>query len=222
MTERCEEIRELAPELALGIVEGEQRGRALEHLADCPECRRRVEELTEVADELLLLAPHREPGAGFESRVLGELLPKPQRRRRRRLRLVFAPGAAALAAAGVTLAIVWNDVQTAHHYDSVLQQANGKEFEAYSLYDGDSLAGTVFSYQGSPSWVQIDVNPGHRQGLTSAELVTNDGTQVPLHWFQLDAGGASGGSIPVDPHQVSVLRLSPAGGGQALVAHFTG
>jgi DNA ligase D len=47
MDPRCEELRELAPELALGVVEGEERGRALEHLADCPECRRRVEELAE-------------------------------------------------------------------------------------------------------------------------------------------------------------------------------
>ena len=66
---RCEEFRELAPELALGIVEGEERGRALEHLADCPDCRRRVEELSEVADGLLLAAPHREPPVGAGARV---------------------------------------------------------------------------------------------------------------------------------------------------------
>jgi hypothetical protein len=221
MDPRCEETRELAAELALGVVEGEERGRALQHLADCPDCRLRVEELSEVADELLLLAPHREPPVGFESRVLAEVLPKPQPKRRRRWRLVAAPAAAALASAALALAIVSPDLRLASHYRHTLDQAHGKEFESYALRGaGDAHVGTIFSYEGSPSWVHIDVDPGHRAGLTSAELVTDDGSQVPLRWFHLDAAGGSGGSIPVDPKQVSVLRLSGAPGAQPLIAHF--
>ncbi|MGA9635843.1 MAG: hypothetical protein WBQ41_11465, partial [Solirubrobacterales bacterium] len=90
MDARCQETREIAVELALGIVEGEERGRALQHLAQCPECRSEVEKFSELADELLLLAPHREAPVGFESRVLNELLPAPEPKRRRRLRLVLA------------------------------------------------------------------------------------------------------------------------------------
>src|SRR6266550_7033253 len=105
MNPRCEETRELAAELALGVVEGEERGRALKHLADCPDCRAEVEKFSDVADELLLLAPHREAPVGFESRVLGELLPAPPPKRRR-LRLVLAPAAAAVAAVAITLAVV--------------------------------------------------------------------------------------------------------------------
>jgi hypothetical protein len=220
MDPRCEETRALAPELALGIVEGEERGRALQHLADCPECRIKVEELSEVADELLLLAPHREPPPGFESRVLSEVLPKRERKPRRRLRLVLAPAAAALAAVGITLAIVAPDLRLASHYQHTLDQAHGKEFESYALRAGETHVGTVFSYDGTPSWVHIDVDAGHRSGLTSAKLVTDDGTQIPLHWFSLDAAGGSGGSIPIDPHHVSVLRLSGAPGTPALVAKF--
>jgi predicted anti-sigma-YlaC factor YlaD len=133
MDPRCEELRELAPELALGIVEGEERGRALEHLVDCPECRRRVDDLAEVADQLLLLAPHREPPVGFESEVLRRVLPAPKPRRRRRLQLVFAPAAAALAAAAITLGLVWNDWQAGRDYNNSLDKAHGKQFEAYSL-----------------------------------------------------------------------------------------
>jgi Putative zinc-finger len=215
-----DEIRELAPELALGIVEGEERGRALQHLAECPDCRRYVESLSEVADELLLLAPHREPPVGFESRVLAEVLPPPQPKRRRRLRLVLAPAAAALAAAAIVLAIVAPDLRLASHYQSTLDTAHGKEFESYNLKSADgSYVGTVFSYEGNPSWIHIDVDSAHRAGLTSAELVTKDGGPVPLRWFHLDAGGGSGGSIPMDPKQVSVLRLSGPGTGP-LVARF--
>ncbi len=221
MDPRCEEIRELAPELALGIVEGEERGRALEHLADCPDCRRRVDELSEVADELLLLASHREPPPGFESSVLSEVLPQPPKRRRRRFSLVLAPAAAALAAAAITLGIVWNDVQSGRSYQGTLEKANGKQFEAYSLYGGQSVAGTVFSYEGAPNWLLITVDPTHRADLSRAELVMDDGSTRTLNWFQLDPSGSSGGGIPVDPHQVAVLRLLPGAGGQALVAHFT-
>ena len=224
MDPRCEEIRELGPELALGIVEGEERGRALEHLADCPDCRRRVEELTEVADELLLLAPHTEAPVGFESRVLGGVLPAPQpRRRRRRFALVLTPVAAALAAAGITLAVVAGDLRDASHYHQTLQEANGKEFEAYSLHGGGgSLAGTAFSYRGAPNWLLITVDPAHRADLTSAQLVMEDGSKRKLNWFHLDPSGSSGGGLPVDPTNVSVLRLLPGAGDQPLVAHFTG
>ena len=222
MDSRCEEFRELAPELALGIVEGEQRGRALEHLADCPDCRRRVEELSEVADGLLLAAPHREPPVGFESKVLSEVLPAPpKRRRRRRLALVLTPAAAAAASVAVTLGIVSGDLRDASHYHQTLQEANGKEFEAYSLDDGGAVAGTVFSYQGRPNWLVITVDPAHRADLTRAQLVMDDGSQIPLSWFQLDASGSSGGGIPVDPHDVSVLRLLPGAGDEPLVAHFS-
>jgi hypothetical protein len=222
MDPRCEELHELAPELALGTVEGEERGRALDHLADCPECRRRVEELAEVADQLLLLAPHREAPVGFESAVLRRVQPTPRPRRRRRLRLVLAPVAAALAAVAVTLGIVSGDLRDASHYHEALATANGKEFEAYSLYGGEGkLAGTVFSYQGAPSWILITVDPADRADLRRAQLVMDDGRQIPLNWFQLDLSGSSGGGIPVNPHSVSVLRLLPGAGGEPLVAHFS-
>ena len=221
MDARCQQTREMAAELALGIVEGEERGRALQHLAECPDCRAEVEKFSEVADDLLLLAPHREAPVGFESRVLNELLPAPQPKRRRRLRLVLAPAAAALAAAAIVLAIVAPDLRLASHYRHTLDEANGKEFESYALRAGDTHVGTVFSYEGSPSWVHIDVDQGRRAGMTAAELVTDDGNEIPLHWFQLDPAGGSGGSIPVDPNHVSVLRLSGAPGTQPLVARFS-
>jgi Putative zinc-finger len=222
MDARCEETRDVLAELALGVADGEERGRALQHLAECPECRAELEKLSDVADELSLLAPHREVPVGFESRVLSQVLPPPAPRRRRWPRLVLAPAAAALAAVGITLAIVWNDVQTASHYRDTLTKANGKEFEAYSLYGGGKFAGTAFSYQGAPSWLVITVDADHRADLQKAELVMNDGRQIPLNWFHLDSSGSSGGGIPVDPHAVNFLRLSPVAGGEPLVAHFTG
>ena len=167
-----------------------------------------------------MLAPQREVPIGFESRALAPLRPVSQpSRRRRRLRLALVPATAAVAAAAITLAVVSGDLQLASHYRHTLDNANGKEFESYSLRSGDTQAGTVFSYEGSPSWVLVTVDPAHRAGLKNAELVLNDGSQVPLRWFHLDSGGGSGGAIPVDPERVSVLRLTGADG-QPLVARF--
>jgi hypothetical protein len=223
MERRCEETRDLIAELALGIADGEERGRALEHLAECPECRAELEKLSDVADELALLAPHHEPPVGFESRVLDDLMPAPRPRRRRRLRLVLAPAAAAVAAVALTIGIVSDDLRLASHYRQTLDEAHGKEFEAYGLRtEAGASAGTVFSYHGSPSWILITVDPAHREGLRTAELVTDDGTQLPLRWFSLDRTGSSGGGIPIDPQRVSVLRLLPGGGGTPLVARFAG
>jgi hypothetical protein len=218
---RCDEIRELAPDIALGILEGEERAAALEHLAECPDCRRHVEQLSEVADELLLLAPHREVPVGFESRALAPLRPKAPQRRRRRWLQVLVPAAAAAAAVAITLAIVSDDLRTASHYRHTLDEAHGKEFESYALRQGGDRAGTVFSYKGSPSWILVNVDPPNRSGLKGAQLVTDDGSRIPLGWFSLDSSGSSGGSIPIDPDHVSVLRLQPAGGGEPLVARFS-
>src|SRR5262245_26047331 len=140
MDPRCEETRALAAELALGIVEGEERGRALEHLAVCPECRRKVEELSDVADELLLLAPAKEVPVGFESRALAGLEPPPKPRRRL-LPRILVPVTAALAAAGiavgVTLTVVSDDLDIAHKYKGALDEANGEAFVAYELQAPD-------------------------------------------------------------------------------------
>src|SRR5919197_6059366 len=73
LSERCRDIRELLPELALGIADGEARAEALQHLAGCPDCRRELEELSATADDLMALAPEREPPPGFEARVLDRL-----------------------------------------------------------------------------------------------------------------------------------------------------
>ena len=66
----CAQLRDVAPELALGVLGGAERGEALAHLDACSRCQVHVAELTEAADVLPLLAPEREPPPGFEARVL--------------------------------------------------------------------------------------------------------------------------------------------------------
>ncbi|HEX2192938.1 MAG TPA: zf-HC2 domain-containing protein [Acidimicrobiales bacterium] len=66
----CAQAEELASELALGTLDGEERAAVLSHVAACASCRELADRLAGVADGLLILAPPAEPPAGFESRVL--------------------------------------------------------------------------------------------------------------------------------------------------------
>lgn len=69
----CARIRELAPELALGLLTGEARADALAHLERCEGCRADVAALAQVADEVLLAAPEVAPPPGFADRVVARL-----------------------------------------------------------------------------------------------------------------------------------------------------
>src|SRR5918996_5343610 len=93
------EAHDLAAELALGVASGIERARALQHMETCARCRREVAVLGEVADELLLLVPTREPPVGFESRVLARVS-HPARRSSRWLRMLGL-AAAVVVAAGI-------------------------------------------------------------------------------------------------------------------------
>jgi hypothetical protein len=221
----CDQVRELAPELALGIADGAERSLALRHIARCPECRRALDELSAVTDELLLLVPEREPPAGFESRVLQRMHPPRARRSwlRRHRPLLAAVGAAA-AAAAVTLAVVLgvtgDDRRLADQYQRTLATARGTYFEAATLRaPGGGRAGVVFGYRGSPSWVFAELDPPYRSRAYRAELVLSSGRRVPLPALRVDAShGAAGRAIPVDLHRVSAVRFVGRSPGDALEA----
>ena len=227
---RCEEVRELAPEIALGIADGEQRAEALRHLSGCADCRRAVEQLTQVTDELLTVAPAQEPPAGFESRVVeamglgdsGSRRPRAPRLRLRRLALRVGPAIATAAVTAVAMiAIYHDDHQTAERYRATLAEANGQAFQAEMLTDGTGArSGVAFGYEGSPSWLLLTVDRSHRDAVTRAELQTKDGRTIPLRSLHLDAEGSWGGAIPVKLYQVASVRLLGDRPGDVLQASF--
>lgn len=231
----CDQVTELGPELALDVAAGEERDAALRHLNDCASCRRFVAELSSIGEELLLLAPDHQPDPGFDSRVLTRLT-GPARAVERRPR--FWPGfwprrwmaaaaaavvALALGAASVFLATA-GDRRLAEGYRAVLDEGRGSFFAAASLERGDDRVGTVFGYQGDPSWIVLTVPPsagGERE--FRAEVVTRDGRYLPLGDVLL--GGSAtvwGGELPVALSNVSELRLAAPDGRTAFIATFGG
>jgi anti-sigma-K factor RskA len=118
----CEQARELAPDVALGLLTGEERADALAHLEGCEACRAEVASLAVAADEVLLAAPEATPPAGFDARVLAALATQreaaeregtvavPRRRHPHRRRAwVGAAAAAVLVVVGGLTALVGSD-----------------------------------------------------------------------------------------------------------------
>ncbi|MGH2787876.1 MAG: zf-HC2 domain-containing protein [Actinomycetota bacterium] len=220
----CEEVRRLAPELALGISSGDERARALAHLAGCPDCRHFVAELSGVADEILLVAPAEEPPGGFEGRVLERL--REERSPRRRSPIILGAAAALVAAAvavGGVLFATRDDRRLAAHLKRDLAEANGDYFGVVSLRDPDGIKdGVVFAYEGSPPWLFLDVDDDMAPGSYAAEIVMDDGSTRALGTpFELTADKAWWASaLPVSWRDVSRLRIKDEAGAQVLSARF--
>jgi hypothetical protein len=226
----CEQVRDLAPELALGIAEGDERDAALRHLSSCGGCRQLVSELSSVGDELLPLAPAHDPPVGFESRVLARLTKPPQRRiipppARRWQWLTTAAAAVVLAAtlgAGSVLLATAGDRRLADSYQAVLAQGRGAYFLAAPLQGPQGRIGTVFGYQGQPPWVMVTLQPSIREeGRFQVQVVTHDRRYLSLGDATLGgARGTWGSQLPVDLSAVHELRFVGSDGRPAFAATF--
>ncbi len=104
-TAECARARDLAPDLVLGILDGAERARVLEHVHRCPGCQAHVADLTGAADALVHLAPEIEPPPGFGDRVVAAV-GRPRRRRRRRLAVLAAAVAVAVIATVVAVRVI--------------------------------------------------------------------------------------------------------------------
>src|SRR5215471_18308334 len=236
----CEQVRALAADLAIGIADGQERDAALRHAATCAECRLLVAELSSVADDLLLLAPSHEPPPGFASRTLARMIPSaPQPRRRaarRALRragggrpwmtrlAVAASVAAALAlGAGAVYQGTSGDRRLADSYRAVLAQGHGSFFAVAPLKSPTGTLGSVFGYQGQPSWLFATLNrPPAQPEHYDVRLVTRDGRNMSLGETVLGGTHSTwGGKIPVKLTQVSQLRFEAASGQATMVADFS-
>ncbi|MDR2988687.1 MAG: zf-HC2 domain-containing protein [Nocardiopsaceae bacterium] len=234
----CEQVRELAPDLAIGIADGQERDAVLRHAATCPDCRRLVSELSEVVDDLLLLAPEHQPSPDFAAKTLAQITPPSPRPRQRASREAmrrvfggspwktrFAVAASIVVAVAVGAGAVYQGTSADRHlaasYRSVLAQGHGSFFAAAQLRGPTGTLGRVFGYQGQPSWLFATLGrPAAQPQHFTVWLVTRDGRRLSLGNTVL--GGTHdtwGGPIPVALTQVRQLSFESASG-HTLVAHF--
>jgi len=170
----CSDVCDAAPEFALGILPPEERAAIARHLLTCRECRREVEELSAVGDDLLGLIPDAEPPVGFERKVLATMGP----RRRRPGPIWAAAGVAAAAAVAAILATTLPG-STSHPH----------ELTARLLSDG-RVIGSVYT-EGHPPWLWMTVHDSGTSGSVTCELLSPGGTSLRLGTFDLVDGSGS-------------------------------
>lgn len=191
----CRAMSEIAAELSLGMVSGDDRAHALSHMSRCAECRVLVEEMSRAADGLLLLGPQVEPPLGFESRVMARVV----RRKRISWKGLIAAATFAALCAGVTGAVVNNAGapfrERAEQYDKLVAALGGKTLRAAELRGIDgSIVGKVYAYEGSgrqPSWVFLVLQDREGTGKYEVELQPISGEAITLAGLELKSGRAS-------------------------------
>ena len=207
---RCREVRDLIPELAMGVASGEMRARGLAHLAGCAACRRELEDVAGTADALLLLVPEREPPTGFDACVLAALDPRPIRHR---IRTGLLAAAAAVLVAALAGGLTWwrgaEDRDVAEQYGSVLSIADGNYLRAADLEIDGAGAGNVFAYDGRPSWLFVTVEDAP-PGTYHVRLVGTDGRSRWIGTCTVRGGTGSWGTTDDVPIR-SVDRVEMSG-----------
>jgi hypothetical protein len=217
-----QETRALAAELAMDVATGVERGRALAHLEVCRECRSLVGDMAEAKDEVLLLAPEREPSAGFESRTLTHLarLSRPPRapRWRRILSLSVAASVAAAAGVGGAWLATRSDRQAADLFRTALERADGTYLGVEVLRRPDGTrVGHLAVYLGRPSWIFAVLDEGVPVGTFDVEIVGPSGERRPAGVLTIETDRRGAGLVlPPGLERVAAVVLVPRGGGDPL------
>jgi anti-sigma-K factor RskA len=241
----CAEFADAAAELALGVLTGRERARALAHLDRCDACRENVRQLTVTGEELVGLLPAIEPPAGFETRVmerLGLATPapaparqlNPARRLSRNLaswvaggwtgsagpgrpRRLLAAAAAAVIVAGLG---GWGlRAATSSPPASPLSSAA-------LLTASHQTAGTIYFYDSGSRWLYMSVNIGPGSGATGngtvlCQVKGPDGHITTIGSFRLTDGyGYWGSPDPATNGPLAGARLVTTSGAILATATF--
>ena len=217
----CEEARELAAEMALGTLAGDERVRLIPHLSTCSECRTLVEELSEIVDSMLLLGPEREPPAGFESAFLAQFKAPARRNRMRWVVTAAAASVVALVAAGAVWVATSEERNLGESYQHALDEANGKYFGVKPLRSMQGTkVGNVFAYEGQPSWVFVVFEDSVVAGDYDAEVTMRDGERSALGPLTIDEDALTwGADLEGSLHDVAAVTFMADDGGM-LEARF--
>lgn len=185
----CVEVRELAPELALGILGGAERAEVVLHVNGCARCQVHVAELTEAADVLPQLVPEVEPPPGFEARVMRALGEGERRSRRRWLAAVAAVAVAAVIMSVTAVRII----ESSDHTSSAAPGASALHQApvAVSMEGGLVAAPAGWAYVSNGHGVAVSVAYGIPPGRYAVRVEPTRGSTQTIGTMQVEAGRGS-------------------------------
>jgi hypothetical protein len=205
----CAETRDLAPELALGVLGGAERAEALAHVDQCSQCRSLVGELTDAGELIPLLARETEPPPGFEDRVLAGL----GGRRRRRGRWRWVAVIAATAAAATILSVATVRIVDRGRDAGPTETAVDVVRSAPMIGDDNLTVGWAFASDGRPAAVAITVDYLLPSGDYRITAVDGDGDPVTLgRMTVVDGRGVWSGKFGGSARGLAVVELVDAAG----------
>jgi len=188
----CAQVRELAPELALGILSGAERAEALLHVNGCARCQAYVAELTEAADVIPQLAPEAEPPAGFESRVLRRLEERERRTRRR-----WIAAAAAVAAAAIIVSVTV--VRVIESNDTQVTNQVASAPVAVAMEGGAVPARAGWAFVNDHHGVAVTVNYGIPSGRYAVRVTPARGASTSIGTMEVVDGRGTWTGRSTDP-----------------------
>jgi hypothetical protein len=210
----CEEVEALAPELALGVLTGDERATALLHLSSCPACRERVEQLASVADQLLLAAPDYEPPIRFESRVLDRvaqartppLAPVTNRWRRSRVAVLVVAAAVAAAVGGLAVTRAGSGTDPAAVRTALVSFGGGRWSCRVAAFPGQGQRPTEVV-------VRLDEPNQESSSYTVQAEPVSGGAPVAIGTITLVGGrGVLDASVPAAAGKIRAIRVIEANG----------
>ena len=238
----CAEFADAAAELALGVLTGRERARALAHLDRCEACRENVRQLTVTGEELVGLLPAIEPPAGFETRVmerlgLGTPAPGPARQlspaRRFGLKLADWTGGGwtgrggvsrprrILSAAAMAAAVIVAGLGGWGLHAATSSPAASPLSSAELLTASHQTAGKVYFYDSGSRWLYMSVDIGSGNGTVICQVEGPDGHLTTVGSFQLAGGyGYWGSPDPVTNGPLTGARLVTTTGTVLATATF--
>jgi anti-sigma-K factor RskA len=244
----CAEFADAAAELALGVLTGRERARALAHLDRCEACRENVRQLTVTGEELVGLLPAIEPPAGFETRVMERLglgtpapapVPvrplSPVRRFGRKLADWTGGGTGRsgvrqprriLAAAAMAVAVIAAGLGGWGLHGTTSSPAASPLSSATLLTASHQTAGKIYLYDAGSRWLYMSVNIPSGSGAADngtvlCQVEGPDGHVTTVGSFRLTGGyGYWGSPAPVTDGPLTGARLVTTTGTVLATATF--
>ncbi len=215
-------------ELALGVLTGEERARAVAHVEVCEACATALTQLGAVADQLLAVHLEADPPPGFERRVLeriGAAGEGASRRGERRRRLRARPVTVATCAAAVVTAVagflvgrVWGAPRGA--VASAVAPSRSSGLEVAGLRAAGRAVGEVYAHGGPHPWLLVAVDGLPGDSSVTCEVIDEHGRSVVVGSFWLASGrGSWVVSLPPSAGALRSARIAGARG--AILASAT-
>jgi hypothetical protein len=208
----CQERWEELSELALGVLTGRERVRALAHVESCPRCAEELEQLSRAADAVVEAAREAEPPVGFEVRLFDRMGVADVRRKNRRRPPRWAVGALSAAAVVVAL-VVGLSLGLSSSTPPGPSAAAAHGVVTADLVEHGTVVGRVATHGGSQPWMSMMLIDSSAHGTVHCIVVTSDGVSHQVGTFVAWKGyGAWVAPLHVDPNDIrSAEVVAPSG-----------